>query len=217
MSVHRRGKLVAGVIAAVAALAFVSLPAAAITVTTTAGTLSLRTSAGVLIPPVINLAAPGASCGARVSTMTTSGTYSAGAITTTLRSWSAVRVNGQDFVVDLAITLSGTYSAGPPFYILVSAPGVNQATASVVRSTGQGQCMQLPGAGFCTITASTIAWTGTLFAANASALVPGDEASGVVGGTTALTTVVLGTAANCGTLTALNSGSITFAGVTITA
>lgn len=211
MHIRRTGKLVAGVIAAVAALSLMSLPASANTVAAdiTAGTLTLRNPSGGTIQ-AIDLANPGVDCPPAPSSTvtTTNGT----AVTGTLASKSAVFINGQHFIITLTITLTGTYTGGPPTY---GVSGTTTATAVAQRSSTSGTpCTPLAGSGTCTITASNISWSGTVSAADIHNLTT-TETANIAGGNTAFNTVVTGTAANCGTLAALNNGSVIFTGVVI--
>lgn len=209
MPTHRRGKLVIGALTALVALTLLSLPAAAntVNVTVTAGTLTLKNVGGGTIQSMTLV--PGPQCSGVVSTATTTGSSSSGTVSATLRAHAATTISGQHFVVTLTTALSGTYGGGPSAYPI---SGTGSATATIVRSTGAGSCTPLGGAGTCTVTASNVTWAGTLNAGDASVLVPGDTVTGVNGGNTAFNTVVTGTAANCGTITALNNGSVSITG-----
>lgn len=210
MHIRRASTLATAIIAAVATVALLSLPAAAntVAVTITSGTLTLKTPAGAVIDD-IDLASPGSACAGGVSSMTTAGSPSTGTVGATLRWDDAVTVNGQSFVMNMTMTLSGTYVLPVGTY---GVSGTGTATAVFVRSTGLGSCTKSGGAGSCTVTAANIGWTGTLFAANAATLVAGDSAS-LAGGNAPPFTAVSGTATNCGTLTPLNGGSVVLSGL----
>jgi hypothetical protein len=209
MHIRRTGKFVTGVITAVAALAIMSLPAAANTanVDITSGSLALKNQLGTTID-TIDLGNPGPSCTSPASTVTTTTGTS---VTGTLRSHSAVEINGQDFIVQLTITLTGTYGGSAPTY---SVSGTISASATIIRSTGSGSCTALSGAGNCTVTASGIAFSGTVSAADIHNLVTTDSAN-VSGSSGPFTVSVTGSAANCGTLTAINNGSVALTSVVI--
>ena len=207
----RRTKLVAGVIAALAALSLLSLPASANTVNvgTPGGNVILRNPGGAVLGN-INLFPGPPPCGAPVSTVTTVGNINTGTFSANLQYHRPVAIGGLDFIMILTIGVTGTYGAAPPVYA-INGPG--SAAAIFVRSLGPGSCVPLPGFGNCTVTVANIVWNGNLNAANASVLVAGDN--GVLNGANlAGNTAVAGGAANCGpVLTAMNGGSNIFNGI----
>lgn len=213
MHTRRSTRLAAGAVALVIALALTPLPAAAVfvDVAVVSGTLTLKRPAGSVIDTV-DLADPMTQCGVTFSTVSTLGHINAGTISIDLRFDLAAEVNGQDFVVDLIVQLQGAYGSSPPTYAIGGGSLGGSATMTAIRSTGSGSCAPLSGAGFCTMTATFIGWTGTLSASDASNLLLGDTAT-LSGGNPAFATNVAGTATNCGTLAALNNGSIAFTNV----
>jgi len=214
MSIRRTTKLVTGVIAALATLSLLALPAAANTVpvNTAGGTLVLRNPGGAVLGAIP--LAPAPLCSIPGSTVTTIGNINTGTFNAGLNYHSAVNIGGLPYIMTLAIGVTGTYGVAPPAYAI---NGTGSATAVFVRSTGPGSCVPLGGFGNCTVSAANITWTGTLNAANAAALVIGDN--GVLNGNNvAPNTTVAGGAANCGpVLIANHLGSNVFNGVVFVA
>jgi hypothetical protein len=209
MKNHRTGKLVAGVIAAVTVLSLMSLPAAAntVAVNTTGGNVTLINPGGGVVGNIPLPALP--MCTNPASTVTTVGNINFGTFTATLQYHRPVNIGGVNFIVILSIGLTGTYGVAPPNYAI---NGTGSATAIFVRSTGMGSCIPLAGFGNCVMNAANIMWNGNLNAANAAVLGVGDNGN-VNGANVAPNTTVVGGAANCGPLLALNNGSITLNGV----
>lgn len=164
------------------------------------GTLTLKNLSGGTIQ-VIDLGAPAVECSSPTGTVTTSGNGT----TATLTSHTAPTVAGQHFIWTETTTISAIYF-GTLLTITVVTTGTFRRS-----STSSAACTPLPGSGNCTVQANNITTSGTTSSPTYPTLASGDTIT-MSGGNTAFNTVVTGTAANCGTLTALNNGSVTYTG-----
>jgi hypothetical protein len=197
-------------IAGAATIGLLSFPAAAntVSVTITAGAITIYNTSGDPIDNPFNLAGTGTVCSTPTGTLTASGTATAGTISVSLASDRSLTIGATSFRAQLTLTATGAYGPRPDPWVTLG----GSVTVAARRVTGAGSCTYLSTAGTCTVTASSIAATGTLVATALPTVVTGDvlasSGDNLPAGDLGFETSVSGSAGDCAALLAADDGAI---------
>jgi hypothetical protein len=213
---HRLGRGVTGVVAGLAAICLLSLPAAANTATltfvnvtgTTPGTITLLNADD---DPAFNLPLPGpagvsCSTGTTAVSTTLTGGGSSGDISLTFTSnCSAFTLGTNQFCAFMSGSFTGTWLSNGSY---TSTTGTTAITVLLRKNTGTTHNCHTVTTTFCTVSVDGITLGGTITSANALPTLADSDTATVTGSSGNGTLLVSGNATTCGLFIGANNGSV---------